>query len=304
MRPGHGWRPAFSALLALGCASAHGAPPAPVLEFRIDLGKKTEFFEGEPIYAVLTLRNASADTAQITHFGLVEDWLQWSLRRSDGAHVPHRPDRRVDWVCGLRTGVCHLPTDPLAPGAARYRPLVLQTSWGEQGPLSDGSYYYHLPAGRYIVEASFRSDDSVAASVAAPPVSFRVRPRTPREDTAYAEFVRWGKIDVRQWTDAKLDSAFAWLSQRLASDSGDPFSVALLISSGARTVDSARIARYYDLMLVNAEAQATQPAGALAAIRLVGSGFRHFGHPDLDVRSLLGPTLAGDVARELARRYK
>jgi len=40
----------------------------------------------------------------------------------------------------------------------------------------------------------------------------------------------------------------------------------------------------------------------VAATWLVGSGFRHYGHPNMDVPSLLGATLAGDVAREFARR--
>ena len=297
MCPNRGWGAVFSACLALGCASAHSAPPASRLELRIDLGNRTEFFEGEPIYAVLTLRNAGPDTVPIIQFGLVEDWLQWSLRRRAGTPVPHRRDPYVNWICP-RPGVPCPPTDPLAPGAARYRPLVLQTFWGEQGRLTDGSYYYDLPAGEYVLEASFRYNDSVAASVVAPSVSLRVRPRTQREDTAYAEFVHWAAIDVRHWTDAKLDSAHAWVSQRLAADSADPFSVALLVTSGARTVDSARVARYYDLMLAAAQAQATQPAGALAAIYLVGSGFKHFGHPDVDVPSLLGATLARDVARD------
>ena len=83
MCSGRGRVPVFSAFLALGSASAHSAPPAPVLEFRIDLGNRTEFFEGEPIYAVPTARNTSADTVPIIHFGLSEDWLRWSLRRRD-----------------------------------------------------------------------------------------------------------------------------------------------------------------------------------------------------------------------------
>ena len=286
MCPGRGRVPVFSAFLALGCASAHSAPPAPVLELRSDLGNRTEFVEGEPIYAVLTLRNAGADTVPIIHFGLVEDWLRWSLRRDDGTPVPHRRDPYVDWICPRAAVPCP-PTDLLAPGDARYRPVVLQAFWGEPGPLTDGSYYYALPEGGYVLEASFRYNDSGAASVAAPSVSFRVRPRTQREDAAYAGFAHWGAIDVRHWTDATLDSAHAWVSQRLAIDSTDPFSVALLVTSGARTVDSARVARYYDLMLVAAKAQGTQPAGALAAIYLVGSGFKHFGHPDVDVPSLL-----------------
>src|SRR5437879_13656230 len=99
MCPSRGWGAVFSACLALGCASAHSAPPAPVLELRIDLGNKTEFFEGEPIYAVLTLRNASADTVPITHFGLVEDWLRWSLHRRDGPPISHRRDPYVDSLC-------------------------------------------------------------------------------------------------------------------------------------------------------------------------------------------------------------
>src|SRR5713226_6220568 len=177
------WGPVFSAIFALACASAHGAPAAAGLEFRIDLGNKMEFFDGQPIYAVLTLRNASTDTVRMIQFGLVEDWLQWSLRRSDGTPVPHLPDVRVDWVCAARPGICRVPTDPLTPGAARHRPLVLQAWWGEEGPLSNGSYYYHLPAGRYTLEASFRFNDSPAASVAALSVSLRIRPRTPREDT-------------------------------------------------------------------------------------------------------------------------
>ena len=61
--------------------------------------------------------------------------------------------------------------------------MVLQTFWGEQGPLTDGSYYYDLPAGGYVLETSFRYNDSAVASVAALSVSFRVRPRTQREDS-------------------------------------------------------------------------------------------------------------------------
>jgi hypothetical protein len=114
----------------------------------MNLGKKTEFFEGEPIYAVLTLRNASADKVQITHFGLVEHWLQWSLRRSGGTHVPHLPDVHIDWACAARPGVYRLPTDPWPPGAARYRPVVLQTYWGEEGPLYHGSFYSGRSVGR------------------------------------------------------------------------------------------------------------------------------------------------------------
>jgi hypothetical protein len=53
------WGPVFSAIFAPACASAHCAPAAAVLEFRIDLGNTMEFFEGQPIYAVLTLLNAS-----------------------------------------------------------------------------------------------------------------------------------------------------------------------------------------------------------------------------------------------------
>ena len=83
--------PALAPFLALGCAVARGTTPAPVLEFRIDLGKKTEFFEGEPIYAVLELRNSGADTVRINPFNTSANWFRWSLRRRE--ETPGDPNR-------------------------------------------------------------------------------------------------------------------------------------------------------------------------------------------------------------------
>jgi len=295
--------PALAPFLALGCAIARGTPAAPVLEFRIDLGAKTQFFEGEPIYAVLELRNSGHDTVRINPFGTAANWFRWSLRRLDGTPVPGGGLAWIDYIGCLRSP-CRLDDKPLAPGAVLYQPLVVQASWGERGPLSSGFHLDHLAPNGYRLEASFRFTDSPAAWVTASSISFRVRPRAPREDAVYAEFARWGAIGVRDWTRENLDSALAWVSRRLAVDSADPFCLQLLTSSAGRLpVDSVWLVKYYDLVLAIAEAQATQPSGAAAASWVAGSGFKHFGHPTVDVPSRLGNTLAGEVARKLADKY-
>ncbi len=163
--------------------------------------------------------------------------------------------------------------------------VAVQASWGERGPLSSGFHLDHLAPNGYRLEASFRFTDSPAAWVTASSISFRVRPRAPREDAVYAEFARWGAIGVRDWTHENLDSALAWVSRRLAVDSADRFCLQLLTSSAGRLpVDSAWLVKYYDLVLAIAEAQATQPSGAAAASWVAGSGFKHFGHPAVDVQ--------------------
>ena len=171
--------PVLAPFLALGCAVARGTPAAPLLEFRIDLGAKTQFFEGEPIYAVLELRNSGHDTVSINPFGTAANWFRWSLHRLDGTPVPGGGQAWIDYVCGRAP--CRLDDKPLAPGAVLYQPLVVQASWGERGPLSSGFHLDHLAPNGYRLEASFRFTDSPAAWVTAPSVSFRVRPRVPQE---------------------------------------------------------------------------------------------------------------------------
>jgi len=206
----------------------------------------------------------------------------------------------MDYFC--RRSPCRLDDRPLAPGTVLYQTIVVQTFWGEQGARSPGFYLGHLAPDGYLLEAAFRFSDSATAWVTAPPVSFRVRPRTSHEDAVYAAFARHWRSGP--WTRENSDSALAWVSRRLVVDSADPFCLQLLTwSAGSSSVDSTWLVTYYDLVLAIAEAQATQPSGAAAASWVAGSGFKHFGHPTVDVPARLGNTLAGEVARQLARKY-
>jgi hypothetical protein len=263
---------------------------------------KPEFFEGEPIYALFELRNVGSDTARIPSFGVNVGSLAGVLHRADGSVVPGGRNLIVDSWCG-RT--CN--GDPLAPGGARYEPLLVQELWGQRGPLPYGAMYRRVDTGAYAFDASFRLDRG--GPVVASPVVFRIRPRRSQEDTAYQRFLQLISVDVRAWTVADLDSALAWIDRRLAADSGDPFALKVLLLSDVHTavkrlpVDSTVWARILQLELAIARAQTASPAGAYAAAHLLGGRWSTRGEPRLALCSTLAGTIAGDVACEREARW-
>ncbi len=298
------------ATLLLACTSARGQThPAPPLKVQIVLDK-TEFFEGEPIFAMFELHNVSSDTVRIPRFALSAGWLAGVLRRADGSVVPDR-GWLDDYVCP-RTS-CN--EDDVAPGRARYSPFVVQEFWGEEGPLSQPARYNDLKTGDYALAGSFELDGPPGSTrVVASPVVFRIRPRRPAEDTTYQQFVRLRTIDAPKWRVAELDSAVAWMSRRLAADRADPFALKMLMWSDAQSwaagmpIDSTAAVRMFRLKLLVADARARSPIGALAVVYLYAAGPLRYGDPRLPLCSTLSGTPAGEIACEreawLARERK
>ncbi len=294
-----GWASVAVVTLLLACARGGRSPTPAVspLTLKIVL-TKAESFEGEPIYALFELRNVGSDTVRIPPFGVNAGWLTGVLHRADGSLVPGGRSMWVDYVCPK---TCN--GDPMAPGGARYQPLMVQELWGEQGPLPYEALYRRIDTGTYTLDVSFRLD-GVAGSTAvvASPVTLRVRPRWPAEDTVYQEFFRLAAVDIRAWTVADLDRALAWVDRRLAADNGDPFALKVLILSDVRTavkrlaVDSTVWTRILQLARAIAMTQAASPVGANAAAYVFGGRWPRNGDQRLALCVTLAGTIAGDVA--------
>src|SRR6266571_3271540 len=288
------------ATLLLACASAGGQTPnALPIKLKIVLDK-TEFFEGEPVYALVELRNVSSDTVRVPPFSLNSGWLVGVLHRADGSVVPGGRNAYVYYRCHQ---TCN--DDPVSPGGARYLPFIVQELWGQPGPFSYVRLYRKLDTGAYTLDGSFRLDGPAGSTpLVASPVAFRIHPRRPAEDAAYQQFVRLGAVDVRSWTVDDLDSALAWTSRRLAGDSADPFALKVLIWSELPTramrpgIETPELVRIFQLELAIIETQARSPVGALAVEYLYGGGPPRFRDPRLPLCPTLAGTVVGDIACE------
>ena len=287
-----------------GASRVQGLQQSP-LELSTYLGK-AEYFEGEPIYAVFRLRNASTgDTAWIQPFELMPDRLNVMLKRSDASIVPHQI-LWIDYVGGTAyRGM------PVAPGGDLFLVVVLQESWGVEPKSSERVFMYHIAPERYTLVARFdpqlpgRRSPSLEA-VFAPTVSFTVRPRTGAEEVAFHEV---GGVMGLVWDRAQrpqyLEALIALASRRLATDSTDPY-VAYLLNHGVIMAEAAQLrldctqnARVMNMRTATARAQRTLTAGALVA----QAAF--FAARDTRPRlsETLGASLAGDVVRAAEARY-
>ena len=118
------------------------------LELTVHLGKR-EFFDGEPIYAVLALTNKGKDTAWINMFVLTPGELDVSVRRLDGEPLSHARF----WLNMLSAGDWR--GSPLAPGETEYTETVLQTSWGKLREGDWALYRFDLAPASYTIVATF-----------------------------------------------------------------------------------------------------------------------------------------------------
>jgi len=283
------------------CAGPSRVTPAPpTLVLQVHFGN-TEFFEGEPINVVFEATNPGPDTAWTPPFGLGGHWLEARLTGPDGV----AREGRAWWVdYAFPTGY---RGQPLAPGRSLFETATLQALWGNHGPLSGTLYLAQLPPGAYWLTSSFNltlpGSSEPREVVSSEPVSFRIRPRTTREDSAYAGFESLGsRMDVRGWQATMLDTAIAWVESRLVADSMDPFAVLILneafvkaqVRGAVPNGAPARIARIDSAIAV---AQRDLPSGVMAAERLLAPWLR--AQPAASgLVQLLGESLAGAVVRE------
>ena len=219
--------------LCAACAGSGGLQaPAPrsgaELVVHMD---KTEVFEGEPIYAVIELRNPGRDTVRVAPFSLFDSWMRCLLRGTTLAQY-QQPGIIVDYFTGPK-----YRGDPLAPGESKLQSIVLQAYWGVPGPVDHTLYLRTIPSGTYSFLCSLRpwhqadGRDLTLAAVA-PNATFLIRPPHEEEGNRVHEFEGLAaRLDVVNWQAETFDTVLAWSARRLAADSADPFVPVVLASA-------------------------------------------------------------------------
>jgi len=241
------------------------------------------FFEDEPIFLVLRLKNVGSDTLWIS------SPIEMSMRR-DGAPVPvggwwsDRWCRRAD-RCG----------DPLPPGRSHLTAEILQNRAGEDTDFKRSLFLRHLGPGEYELRVSL--------GVEATPIAFRIRPRTATETRELTELeaIRWMVWDRTHPTNYE-GSLIAWVARHPQDDPFLPFLLAQwlygpppgMIEVVARQanldLDSLRVAVL--------KANSSSPAGAYIA-EMMGAW-----RPQqlAALAEPLGASLVGEMARSVAER--
>ncbi len=292
-------------LIVCGGASRGDGLQQSSLRLSIEVGK-TEYFQGEPIYAVFRLRNTStADTAWVQPFQIMPDCLNVLLTRSDGSVVPHQ----VLWI-DYATDAAYRGM-PVLPGEELFELVLLQESWGVEPKPTERVFLHDVGPEHYTLSAQFlpqvRTRPSPAMeAVVAPAVSFTVRRRTRAEEVAFNQVrdvmsLVFDRAQRPQYVRALIDLA----SGRLKTDSTDPY-LAYLLNNGVimaqaaqLRLDSTQNARVMDMRIATARAQRALPAGALVA-QAAFFAARSIG---LQLSEELGASLAGDVVRADKARY-
>lgn len=298
---------------ALRCLLAGGALSVAIgqslsgqgrLSLQIELGKR-DFFEGEPVYSAVKLRNEGSEITMIPAPDLTADGVRLSLYRSDTILMP---EIKI-WV-DYTIAPNYRPV-PIAPGETRYLLVVLQDRWG----TFDGNevvFHRHLGVGEYTLLAEFATDPTNPSGevglLTASPIRFTVRARTASEDALFNQVARVrGMVWDRNKRSGYLAELIRLTEDRLNSDAQDPF-LPFLIDESVVTAEvagqrpnSTQLALLTRIRLTVATAQQTMPGGALAALAWLRNK-----KDTTDVATLiaggLGRSLAAEVLTERANR--
>jgi hypothetical protein len=250
------------ALIFLSTVSA----AAQQVTLTVDLGKAT-FFEDEPIYALIEMKNLESDTLWVELFGLAYRSLTAHLSRN-GSPVPefvfiadYYPG--TDW-----RGV------PFAPGKSFYDASVLQDRWGTSDAPTRDVFIGHLAVGSYEIAARFvsrlYSNPHETLRTEAEVVRFDVRARAPAEDSSFREFERVRRMawDLTQ-RPRYLTQVLALVEARVASNRADPY-LPFLLRNGLSTAwaigqspDDSTSRRIAQIRAIVAESQKDLPSGAV-----------------------------------------
>src|SRR5213082_500184 len=278
-------RPRLTLLLLATITMGHPhCGPAQQLALTADVGKSV-FFEDEPIFLVLRLKNVGSDILWLSNT------VEVSVRRRDAAPVPvagwwsDRWCRRAD-RCG----------DPLAPGRSHLTAEILQDRAGEDRDFRRSLFLGHLGPGEYELGVRL-------GVVEAAPIVFRIHQRTATETRELTELeaIRWMVSDRTHPTNYE-GSLMAWVARHPQDDPFLPFLLARwlygpppgMIEVVARQanldLDSLRVAVL--------EADPSSPAGAYIAQSMAGWRPQELAA----LAEPLGASLAGEMARSLAER--
>lgn len=292
-------------LLVGACHSAPAAPP-PVpyvpVELRVTLDRSA-YAEGDPVYALVELRNVGTDTVCVPSMSLDQDWLKMDLSR-DGVRIA---GGKMLWVDEFYSP--GYVGEPLPPGGAHYEPILLSERWSDGDRVSQALFLGRLPPGLYALVAQFnpRIHWWPGATVTSMPVAFIVRSRDSAENARYDLWMRFAKqLQPGHWPAEVTDSLMGALAARVAGDSADPLSATLaefvatgeMVAQGRR--DHIAIIREWQSAVMRHEPDA--PAAAWAAARY-GEWWLHGDTVPIRrlAESLHGTVAGGILDRSLAR---
>jgi len=210
---------AAAALLFLTAIPDWGVAQRLVLS--TDVGK-AEFFEDEPIYLLVRLKNIGTDTAWVAPFGLVEPAVTLSLRRGDGSPVP------VNRAIGNFVALGPWRGEPVPPSASRLNTQVLQNLVGEEQDYRNHAFKNNLSPGQYELRVTFHAHAglprTMPLTLEAASIAFEIRKRTVAEENEVKELeamrgMSWDTVRAAGYRMVLID----WVERRLHDQPDDPF---------------------------------------------------------------------------------
>src|SRR3989442_1873663 len=189
---------------------------------------QTEFFEDEPIYLLLRLRNVGADTARTYFFGFSSPAVTLSVRLGDGHRfevtkpiLDHRTES--SWR-----------GEPVPPGASVLQTMVLQDIMGDEWDLRTHLFAHRLAPDQYALRLEFNAHWGVPGTtpmtVAAGPIVWRIPARTTSHGNEVKELeamhqMGWDTTRVAGHPRAVgyQASLIHWVEQRWREQPDDPF---------------------------------------------------------------------------------
>ena len=259
------------------------------LALTAELGKRV-FFEDEPIFLVLQLKNVGSDTAWVMDFGAISNSVEMLVRRRDGGPVAIG-GLWIDRWCG-RADRCG---DPLAPGRSQLSAGILQDRAGEERDFKRSLFLHHLGPGEY--ELGVRT-----LGVEAAPIAFRIRQRTATETTDLTELeaIRWMVWDRTHPTNYE-GALISWVGHHPQDNAFLPYLLAQWLYGGM--IDA--VARQANLDLDSLrvaviKANKSSPSGAYIAQSMAGWRPQQL----VALAEPLGASLVGEMARSLAERMR
>jgi len=197
---------------------------------------KTTFFEDEPIYLLVRLRNVGTDTAWTDFFGLLSPAVRMFVSRGHGK--PVEVAKRV-WDHLVRPS---WRGEPVSPGVNKLESVVLQAIMGDESDISSHLFPHHLPPDQYELRVEFDAHGAVPGAtpltVEAAPIAFQVRQRGPAEESEVRELEAMRRMGWDTTRVAGIPRAagykaalIRWTERRLVNQPNDPF-LPFLLSDG------------------------------------------------------------------------
>lgn len=246
--PWQAWLPIAACALAIPArVAAQGAQAGFVTTIE---GRGGAYFEGEPVYLLFTVRNASVLSRVIPEVSELINASTLTVQTSSGADAT----RHQAWADAGGP----IPTDTLLPGESMSWVMPMHWYWGSYRESSEAWMYFAFAPDRYRVAITFPPSFQVDGDT----MTFTVRGRTPEEDRARALFLRrTDQAYDNAHSDHNTNRAIAIIRSLHADPSMAPYSTLLLCEIAAVIEVAGRAGASYqsDIEEMRVERMATAP---------------------------------------------